>query len=352
MELLPESVDTLRNYLPAEMRILRGVVGLLAGVILTFGVFIQLLSGNWQLGFTNDWILTSIFLLFVPAIIGISSPLWYWFLRPLWYRLDGPAEQFIGAIREVRFFHGLTGSILGLALLFPVSATSEFWIQSLFPFGLLVGIIAPLWFWILRPILGHRIFASLQASTRGLMLDSNLRRMIGAVGGLFLLAVMVTTIISIPVVGLGDSVSQGGLAIRVSEMQTTSSITSADGEQLDTPNGWGLVMVHLEVENTGSTSMPAPGTSVGDIAMISEVCDAQTFGEPSNNCNQVNLDGNFSIDGRTYSSYELINNRAGGTVAQGERLHGWLVYRIESRSRNGFEGMVIVDDVGRWAVGM
>lgn len=79
----PEPIPTLRGQLPAEMRILRGGGGILAGVVIVFEVLVVILGGNWQLGYTHDWVLTTIFGLLLPAGVGIVSPLWFWVGRPL-----------------------------------------------------------------------------------------------------------------------------------------------------------------------------------------------------------------------------------------------------------------------------
>ena len=70
----PGPVSSIRERLPAEMRILRGLGGFLAGILITFEVFVVLLGGNWRLGYTHEWLLTTIFGLFVPSVFGSGPP--------------------------------------------------------------------------------------------------------------------------------------------------------------------------------------------------------------------------------------------------------------------------------------
>lgn len=80
----PAPIRTLRGYLPAEMRVLRGAGGALVGVILFGSILSILLGGNWHLGYGDDRILVAIFLVLLPAGLGVASPIWYWLGRPVW----------------------------------------------------------------------------------------------------------------------------------------------------------------------------------------------------------------------------------------------------------------------------
>jgi hypothetical protein len=175
---------------------------------------------------------------------------------------------------------------------------------------------------------------------------------LAALSLLVAVSVLVTSVVSLPLVGVGESVTtSGGMSVAVTDVETRASIEAADGDLIDGGAG-GVLLVRLEGANGGDTPTAVPGGSVGDVAVISETCDAQTFGEPSNNCNRVYLDGNFTVGDRVYTNWEVVRERAGGSVGPDERLGGWLAYRIEGRSADGFEGMVIVDDVGRWRFGV
>jgi len=122
----PEPIWTLRSYLPAEMRVLRGILGMIGGVALFGGVLVILLGGNWQLGYADSRFLASIFLALIPATIGIVSPAWYWLGRPEWYRLDRPGNHLLCRFRNARFVPGMVGTVLGIGLMAPVTATSGF----------------------------------------------------------------------------------------------------------------------------------------------------------------------------------------------------------------------------------
>jgi hypothetical protein len=133
------------------MRVIRGAVGALSGVILIASILSILLGGNWHLGYGDDRILVAIFLVLIPAGLGVASPIWYWIGQPVWDWFDRPGDHLLRPFREVRLLPGLAGSVIGVALIFPVSATSRLLVQMLAPFGLAIAIGTPLWYWVVGP---------------------------------------------------------------------------------------------------------------------------------------------------------------------------------------------------------
>lgn len=334
---------------------MRGLVGLAGGSLLLFGLSVELFTANWKLGIALEWLFTPLLAFLVPAALGIVSPLWYWVGRPIWCRLARSRAQgsvVRSGLREARFLPGLAGSLLGLLVLGPVTATAGFWVQAMLPLGLLIGLGAPLWYWIFRP-LGRQLFARPDRNgSEDWLAGSAVRWGLAALFVLAVLSVLVTAVVSLPIVEVGQPITTGsGMELAVTDVETRSSIRAADGDLIDGGAG-GVLLVRVEGTNGGDTPSAVPGDSVGDVAVISETCEAQTFGEPSNNCNRVYLDGNFTAGDRAYANWGVVRERAGGSVGPDERLGGWLAYRIEGRSAEGFEGMVIVDDVGRWRFGV
>lgn len=342
----------------------RGAVGLGAGVLVLFGVFVTLLGGNWQLGFRHDWVLTLIFVDLVPAALGILSPVWYWIGRPLWYHLGRPGGRRFEHWQSARFLPGILGPLVGIALLFPVSATSRFWIQILVPFGLMVGVGSPLWFWFLRPLasawdrgpripLTNRVTAGLPAGVLDRLSRTPGSRVVAIGLALLLLSAAVTVVIALPVNAPGESVRSNGLTVSVTDIRTTDSLTTADGETTSADDTWGFLLVRIAVENRGASSRSLPGTGIGSIAVIAPACEAMTFGEPRNNCNSAYVGQNFTAGGETYRTYEEEVVATDGTIEPGQRVAGWLAYRIESApsADPAFEAMIVVDDIGRWTLG-
>lgn len=340
----------LRGYLPAEMRILKGAAGIISGVVLFGSILSILLGGNWQLGYGDDRLLVGIFLVLIPAGLGIVSPLWYWLGRPVWDWFDRPGDQRLHPLREVRFLPGIAGSVLGIALIIPVTATSRLLVQTLAPFGLAIAIGSPLWFWALRPTGVMSIGGWLPEILRGSSSRATLGRSLLVLGILFALSLAITTFIALPVVDIGESLPGDGVTVTVTDAQTVPEITEIDSERNHGSDSNQLVLVRLSVENRGEVRRQLPGTSVGDITVIAPPCSAQNFGEPSHNCNQVFVDGNFRVDGTAYTNYGSRQASTGGTIEPGARISGWLVFRRESRQTRSpqFESMVIVNDVGRW----
>ena len=334
------------------MRILRGLGGLVAGVIIVFEVFVVLLSGNWQLGYTHDWLLTTIFGLLVPAGLGIVSPLWYWIGRPLWARFDRPGRQYLRRWGDGTFLLGLAGPLVGASLFFLVSATSPFWVQTLIPFGLAIGLACPSWFWVVRPIAGDRIPRVVPMPSDVPSSAVPLVRMLPAIGVLFVIGVAVTAVIALPVVAVGEPVASNGLSVSITETRTTTEVTEPGGDSVTATHGWGLLLVHLEVHNVADGPRPVPGRSVGDIAVIAPECGANNFGEPANNCNQAYLDGDFRANGEEFTNWDDRQAAVDGTIGPGERLSGWLVFRIEGSpvQNPSFGAVVVVEDVGRWTL--
>lgn len=348
----PGPIRTLRGHLPAEMRILRGVGGALGGAILSISILGVLLGGNWRLGFGDDRLFVGIFLVLVPAGLGLASPVWYWFGRPVWAWFDRPGLHLLGPLQESRFLPGLAGSVVGVTHLFPVSATSHLLVQTLAPFGLAIALGAPLWYWLVRPIGAQSFGRRLPGFRRESQPTTFAIRSLLVLGLVFVLCLALTTVIAIPIVGLGESVSADGRAVSIVETQLVAEVTESESGEARGSHSWQLLLVRISVENQGKTPQHLPGTSVGDITVIAPPCSAQNFGEPSHNCNQVYVDGNFSPNGTTYANYDTRQARADGTVPPGDRIDGWLVFRLESRPPRdpGFAPMVIVDDVGRWTL--
>ena len=349
----PGPIRTLRGRLPTELRLLRGAAGFLGGLLLVFGVFVVLLGGNWRLGYTHEWLLTTIFGLFIAAGVGILSPLWYWIGRPIWFRIDRPGRQFVGRWEAAKFLPGLLGSLIGAGLFFLVSATSGFWVQTLIPFGLAIGLVSPLWFWVFRPFVGHRLpnfpFIDADLPSPAALAVS----VLPTVAVLFGVGVIVTWVIALPIVGVGQPVSADGVTVSVLDTRTTTEVTELEGRSVRATHEWRLLLVRLVVDNEGTSPRPLAGRSVGDIALIAPEGGANNFGGPANNWNEAYLDGDFRADGVEYANYSERQESAGGTLAAGDRVSGWLVFRIESPPTGPptFDAMVIVDDVGRWRLG-
>lgn len=221
------------------------------------------------------------------------------------------------------------------------------------PFGLAVGLASPAWYWVLRPNAGRHVASWLPGGARGRSLAGIGSRVLPIVGALFLASVAVTAVIALPVVPLGEPVSAGPLTASVTDARTGTAVTELGGETVAAEDGRRLLLVHLAVENGGDARRPLPGRSVGDVAVIAPVCSANNFGEPANNCNRVHLDGDFSAGGETYANYDARRASSGGTIGPGHLVAGWLVYRLETAPRRGsaVRATVVVDDVGRWAVG-
>lgn len=348
----PAPIRTLRGVLPAEMRVLRGAVGALGGAFLFGSVLVILIGGNWQLGYGDDRILVGIFLVLIPAGLGVVSPVWYWLGRPVWHWVDRPGVQRLRPFHGARFLPGLVGSVLGVALIVPVSATSRLLEQTLAPFGLAIAIGAPLWYWLVRPTGVVHTARWLPGVRSGSTLAARAVRTLSILGVLFAASLAITAVIALPVVGLGDPVTAGGLSVTVTDTHTVADVAEIEGEEGYGRYSWQLLLVRVSVENQGATRQRPPGMSAGDITVIAPACSAQNFGEPSNNCNQAFVDGRFRANGTTYANYETRLRSAGGTLGPGDRITGWLVFRLESRPTQsaGVKSMVIVDDVGRWTL--
>lgn len=346
----PAPAQQLRSKLPAEMRILRGALCLLAGVFILLAELRLLLVENWHLGFGDARLLVSVYLLLVPAVLGILSPLWYWFGRPLWHRFDVLRNRSFRWRGTPQFPLGLLGSALGVALLFVVDVGASFWAQTLAPFGLAVAIASPLWFWLVRPVVGTGADSRLPASLADAGAPRTGRRL--AVGLLVLVVASagLTSVIGLPIVDLGETVQAHGLDVSISNVTVVSDLTDASGEDRLEDQDYKLLLLEVTVENNGEQAHRLPGDSVNEILAFSTACGAQTFGEPANNCNEMYLTGNFTAAGVTYANYDDRQDAIGGELGPDERLSGWLVFRLE-RPMTGETQLpvtVVVDDVGRW----
>lgn len=349
----PGPIRTLRGVLPAEMRLLRGVLGLVGGLTVFATVVVLIVGGSWHLGFGDDRALVGIFGLLIPAAIGVASPVWYWCGRPVWATLGRPGTSLVEWPGGGRFLAGLAGPVFGAGLVLPVRATSGWLVQTLAPFGIAIGIAGPLWYWVGRPLLGDRIRSRMPGVASSEGVKAAVLRTLPALLSLFLASAVLTAVIGLPIVGLGDPIRTDGLSTTVSTVQTVQTIDDTDGGYGFGENGPGFVLIEVTVTNDGDTTHRLPGRSVGDIALIGPTCGTQTFGEPTNNCNQVYLDGPFSAAGTTYASYDERLRAAGGRIAPGERVRGWLAFRLENEPSSAptVVPMVIVDDVGRWTLG-
>lgn len=349
----PAPIRTLRGSLPAEMRVLRGAAGALGGAFVFGCLLVILLGGNWHLGYGDDRLFVAIYVLLVPAGLGIASPLWYWFGRPVWVWFDRPGGRRLRPLHSVRFLPGLAGSVTGVALFVPVGATSRLLRQTLAPFGLAIALGAPLWYWVFRPVGVVNADRWLPDGPGGSPVATAAVRTLLVLGVLFGVSLAITAAIALPVVGIGESVPTDGLAVTVTDVRTAPEIAELEDGTGHASDGWQFLLVRVSVENRGDVRGHLPGTSVGDFTVIAPPCRARTFGEPSHTCNQVFVDGPFRANGSTYANYETNRAAAEGTIAPGEHVSGWLAFRLESRPTrtDGADSMVIVDDVGRWTLG-
>lgn len=347
----PHPFPTLRSYLPAEMRLLNGIGGFVGGLLLLLFTFSILLGGNWHLGFADDRILTGIFLVFVPAAIGILSPLWFWIGRPLWVRFNRPGYHVTYRFERARFLLGLFGSLVGSWIILRVSATSHLAEQSLAPFGLALALGFPLWYWVIRPIGYQQIEERLPGSPSESRLKVFVIRSVPVISFLFLSSLAVTAFISMPIVAVGQQTTADGLAVTVTETQTVSGVTEVDSDEEFGQHSAGLLLFHISMENRGTAPKRIPGSSVTEIGFIAPYCQAQTFGEPSNNCNRAYVHGDFSAGDSIHTNFDDQQELRGGKLNPGEGVDGWLVFRIESApTPSDSKGMIIVEDVGRWTL--
>lgn len=346
----PAPIRRLRGTLPAEMRVLRGAFGAAGGGVLLGTVLDVLFRGNLQLGFGDGRILVGLFLVFVPAVIGLVSPIWYWVGRPVWVWLDRPGVHLLAPLATARFLPGIFGSLLGIVVASPVRATSSPVVQTLVPFGLIIAVGTPLWYWILRPASIHHVGRLLPNAVSGTKPRAIATRTLLVLGVLLCVSLVVASVIALPIVDTGEQVTTDGLSVAITDTETVRAIPAIDRTETYARDGSRLLLVRIAVENRGQTPRRLPGTSVGDIAVIAARCDAQTFGEPAQNCDQVWPDGPFTADGTTYENYATLAESSDGTLPAGARIEGWLAYRLESRQESApeFDSMVIVDDVGRW----
>lgn len=344
-------LETLRGPLPAEMRVLRGALGFGGGVVLLFAVTTALLGGNWQLGFGDTRPLAPVVFTAVPAALGVASPLWYWAGRPAWHRLDRPGADLVAPLAGARFLPGLAATAVGLALLLPVTATSGRPVQVLAPLGVFVALAGPLWFWLGRPLAGERVEGVLPDAAAGDAPSAAALRASLGVAVLVGVAVAVTAATALPVVAVGDPVSAGGLTVTVTDATTAESVVEAgDGETVG-ESAWRLLLVRVAVENRDDEPRAIPGAAVTEISLIAPACDAQNFGEPADNCNEVYLDGPFDAGDRRYANFDDQQAAVGGTLEPGSRVTGWLVFRVEGAPADGDgPAMLVVDGVGRWTV--
>lgn len=337
---------TVRGRLPAEIRLLRGALGLAGGAVLLFAIANALLSANWRLGFANNRLFTPVLLAIAPMVLGLASPLWYWIGRPLWHHLDRPGAAALAPLSGARFLPGLASTAVGLAMLLAVRATSPRPVQVLVPLGIGLAVLGPLWYWIARPLVGEDLAAWLPEAATGEAPRAQALRMGLGVAVLLALAVGVTVAVALPIVAPGDPVTAGGLTVAVTDVaQTDAVVEREDGDEYGTGPET-LLLVRVAVENPGDRPRSVP--SALDVSVFASACSAQTFGEPARNCNQPYVSGPFEVDGERFANYDDQQAAMDGTLAPGDRVAGWLVYRIESPPADEGPVVVIVDDVGRW----
>lgn len=274
----------------------------------------------------------------------------------------------MGSLREgFRFAHGLAGllgggviafvgAVVGVGVSFGVGGGGVW--TGVFLFGILIALVSPLWYWLVRPFYIWR-FGERDAPwyrPPGTLHPFRIVRYT-AIGGYSIILIVIALIIVAIAFGggpttlnLGEAGSTETLTAVATEYETASelvewnAITEEYEERKTPPAGATFVLIRFEVTNTGETRAKIPGGEIIGAEIVLRYKDSTA--------DPVNVD-NFMVDEQRYRSYSEQVESFDDTLFPDQTISGWLVFELPQ----GFEQddavlrVEIEDEVLEWRLG-
>jgi len=331
--------NSLDKYLPAEMRLLPGIVGLVGGGAL-IGLFfytIFVVHYSYHSVFTPSYSLAGL----VVGLGGLCGALWYVILRPLVFRLTPALAERLTSFSP-DFSRGMGLAVVGAVLPWVVNDGSGGSVQALGILGAVLLTVAPLWYWFVGAIeWPWRDYWPDDRPT-----PSGRQAVLAGGAVVVVLSVALTPVVALPMLSADETATNGGVAVTITDVQRTDSVVGARNDSVTAGPDTELVVVEFTIENRGSeTWEPAPYFAYNDVVRLTSPACGTTF---SPECRDVTpYAQNFTAGGMEYD-YIYAN----GYVYPGETKTGAAVWEVPRRTDGG-EGPRLTFtflDIGRWNV--
>jgi len=331
--------SSLREYLPAEMRLLPGVVGLVGGgaFIVLFFYTIFVVHYPYHSAFTPWYSLTGL----VVGLGGLCGAVWYVILRPLVFRLSPSLAERLTSFSP-EFSRGMGLAVVGAVLPWFVNDGSRFSVQALGTLGAVLLTVAPLWYWFVGPIeWPWRDWGPDDRPT-----PSGRQAVLTGGAVVVALSVVLTPVVALPMLSADETATNGGVAVTIIDVQRTDSVVGARNDIFTAGADTELVVVDFTIENRGSETWdPAPYFAYNDVVRLTSPACGITF---SPECPEVTPYAQDFTAGGTEYDYIYAN----GYVSPGETDTGAAVWEVPRHTDGGAQPRLTFTflNVGRWNV--
>lgn len=327
---------SIREYLPARMRPVRGTVGAVGGWVLikTVGFSFYDPYYAYLTGFPPWYPLAVLGV----GLVGLWAAARYVVGRPLVFRLLGSAVDRDTSFWP-RFSRGMVLAVVGGVLPVFVNGGSRVWMQAPGVLGAVLLTVAPLWYWVVEwP--WHDWWPDALPTPAG--------RQAGLAGVAVLVAasVALTLVVALPMLPVDETATRDGVAVTITDVQRTQSVVGGHNDTVTAGEDTELLVIEFTAENRAGEPRESPNCRFfcSTTELVSPACGTQLNPDCPEETPHTR---NFTAGGREYDTYNRLV-----TLAPGEENTGAFVYEVPRRSGGGerLQSAFIVYDVGRWDV--
>ncbi|ERG92137.1 MAG: hypothetical protein J07HQW1_02172 [Haloquadratum walsbyi J07HQW1] len=268
-------------------------------------------------------------------------------------------------MRGFRFARGLIGLVSGAVVATVANTVAGFgvggggvWHGMFWVFGC-VAVGSPLWYWIGRPLYVWRVGESGAVLFRlpGTRSDNRTVRY-GSVTAYSLTAIILSVLVVTAATGAGAGAAGGPTQLQLGEEASTQTLAASVIDVATTDRivssprtaGGPFVLIQFEITNIGDSHQRVPSpTGVLFPAEIEMEYNGETV--------TPIRPGPFSADQVSYESYHTVSADTDYTIAPGDSVSGWVVFRLTDGSAFNREFATVRIELGsrtqvyEWSLG-